>query len=211
MLQNRVNPMGELFRTEARGTMMGNRGVIHDVNQDIVRAFKHKAWITCALQFKGRSRKVMSPNRWTELFFLDEATAFAAGHRPCCECRKENFNRFKLCWLKGNPQYGFQSKVSIKEIDTIIHEERIGKDCAKITYEDLVQGLPDGTFVLLDGDPFLLVKNFIYLWSPSGYAAGIPAPGTGVMKILTPRSIVNAFRAGYNPTVRFGVVFDVHS
>src|SRR5450432_2352002 len=105
MLQNRVDPYGEIIRTEARGSLMGNRGVIHDANQKIVRAFKHKAWIACALQFQGRRRAVMSPNRWTELFFLDETTAFAAGHRPCSECRKENFKKFKQCWIIGNPQY----------------------------------------------------------------------------------------------------------
>jgi len=116
MLQNRVDPKGEIIKTEARGTLMGNRGVIHDAQRNIVRRYKHKAWITCSLHFKERHRIVMSPNRWTELFFLDEATAFAAGHRPCCECRKENFKLFKLCWLKGNSQYGFTAKVSMKRM-----------------------------------------------------------------------------------------------
>jgi hypothetical protein len=83
MLQNRVDPFGNIIRTPARGAWMGNRGVIHDEHKTIRKAFKIKAWITCALQFKGRHREVMTPNRWTELFFLDEATAFAAGHRPC--------------------------------------------------------------------------------------------------------------------------------
>src|ERR1700730_14192737 len=101
-LQNRVDPFGRLIRTTARGAWMGNRGLIHNEYQQIVRTFRLKAWITCRLEFKGWYRKVMSPNRYTELFFLDEATAFSAGHRPCAECRREDFNRFKAAWLQGN-------------------------------------------------------------------------------------------------------------
>jgi hypothetical protein len=202
MFQNRITPTGEIIRTEARGTLMGNRGVIHDANKNIVRAFKHTAWITCALQFKERHRVIMSPNRWTELFFLDEATAFAAGHRPCWECRKENFNQFKLCWLQGNAHYGFDPKVSIKEIDNIIHDERIGKDRRKIIYQEQIKGLPDGTFILHDGEPFLFVSGFIYRWSPFGYSAAIPIAKTEMISVLTPRSIVNSFGAGYTPGFR---------
>jgi len=202
MLQNRVDPKGEIIRTKARGTFMGNRGVIHDANQNIVRAFRHKAWITCALQFKGKHREVMQPDRWTELFFLDEATAFAAGHRPCCECRREKYNQFKQCWLRGNPQYGFVPKVSIKEIDNIIHQERIDKDRKKIIYEEDVSNLPDGTFIEWEGYAFLLAGGFLYRWSPSGYARGIPSPQKGVVKVLTPRSFVNAFRVGYNAIIQ---------
>lgn len=202
MLQNRVNPKGEIINTEARGTLMGNRGVIHDVARKIVRAYKHKAWITCALQFKGRHRTVMSSNRWTELFFLDEATAFAAGHRPCCECRKEKFKQFKQCWLNGNPQYGFTSKVSIKEIDNIIHEERIDKNRGKVIHEANMREVPNGTFLVLGSDEFLLANDLIYRWSPFGYSQGIPVPQIERVKILTPRSIVNAFKAGYKTVIQ---------
>jgi hypothetical protein len=199
MLQNRVNPKGEIVKTEARGTMMGNRGVIHDVNKNIIRPYKHKAWITCVLQFKGKHRVVMLPDRWTELFFLDEATAFAAGHRPCCECRRGNFDQFKSYWIKGNPQYGFEPKVPIREIDAIIHEERIGKDRGKITYEEKVKNLPYGTFIVIADDFFLLAKDLLYKWSSFGYEPGIPFSKAEKVKVLTPRSIVNAFRAGYRP------------
>ena len=83
-LPNRVNPFGELFATPARGTLMGNRGgVIHNAAQQIVRQYRSRQWITCKLEFKGRRRKVMTPGLYTELFFLDEAVALAAGHRPC--------------------------------------------------------------------------------------------------------------------------------
>src|SRR5262245_42860885 len=120
MLQNRVDPWGNLIKTKARGAWMGNRGLIHNDRQEIVRPFKLKNWITCLLEFKGRQRKVMTPGLYTELFFLDEATAFSAGHRPCAECRRQDYVRFKLAWLKGNPKYGFDEKTSIREIDNII-------------------------------------------------------------------------------------------
>ena len=106
-MQNRVNPYGKIIETEARGAWMGNRGLLHNENKEIVRPYKLKAWITCLLQFKGRQREIMSPNRYTELFFLDEATALAAGHRPCFECRKEDYNKFKSLWIKGNPGCNF--------------------------------------------------------------------------------------------------------
>src|ERR1700760_1777025 len=105
MLQNRVDPEGNIIRTSARGSWMGNRGIIHDEQQNVLRAFKLKAWITCVLAFKGRKRPVMAPNRYTELFFLDEATAFSAGHRPCFECRRQDAGRFKSLWIKANPEY----------------------------------------------------------------------------------------------------------
>lgn len=98
-LQNRVDPFGNLIRTAVRGTMMGNRGgVLHNANREIVRGYKSKRWITCVLEFRGRHRVVMSANRYKELFFLDEAVAFAAGHRPCAECRRERYNAFKDAW-----------------------------------------------------------------------------------------------------------------
>src|SRR5882757_4708468 len=122
MLQNRVDPKGNIFKTSARGAWMGNRGVLHDGGKTILRPFRHKAWIICALQFKGRHRAIMAPNRWTELFFLDEATAFAAGHRPCFECRREDAVRFKAAWLRGNPEYGFDPKITIGKIDEVIHQ-----------------------------------------------------------------------------------------
>ncbi|HTJ10817.1 MAG TPA: hypothetical protein VL547_02270, partial [Dinghuibacter sp.] len=99
MLQNRVDPYGNIIFTPARGAWMGNRGLLHDAQQHIRRPFRLKAWIICVLQFKGRHRPVMAPGQYTELFFLDEATALSAGHRPCAECRREDFNRFKAAWI----------------------------------------------------------------------------------------------------------------
>ncbi|MDP9047521.1 MAG: hypothetical protein M3N14_05245 [Bacteroidota bacterium] len=156
MLQNRVDPKGNIIATSARGAWLGNRGQLHGRGKTILRPFKHRAWIICLLQFKGRHREVMSPNLWTELFFLDEATALAAGHRPCFECRREDASRFKAAWLKGNPQYGFGPKISIVEIDAGMHAERIAKDGSKVTFEAPAAGLPDGTFIGINGQPHLV-------------------------------------------------------
>src|SRR3984957_13022619 len=101
-LQNRVDPFGNLFRTHARGTMMGNRGgALHNSQREIIRCYKSRRWIACVLEFRGRHRTVMSERRYTELFFLDEAVALAAGHRPCAECRRERFNAFKDAWRRA--------------------------------------------------------------------------------------------------------------
>ena len=199
MLQNRVDPFGTLIKTTARGAWTGTRGVIHNEQQEIIRPFKLKAWLTCRLEFKGRKRKVMSPNMYTELFFLDEATAFAAGHRPCCECRREDFNKFKSLWLKANPRYGFEKKISIQKIDSIIHAERMDPGGTKITFEEDAHKIPGGSFVLLNGDPFLILDKKMYKWSPFGYEQPVALPILGKLVVLTPRSVVNTFRAGYMP------------
>lgn len=203
MLQNRVDPYGNIIKTKARGAWMGNRGVLHSSEQQILRAFKLKAWITCKLEFKGWKRKVMSPNRYTELFFMDEATSFAAGHRPCFECRREDYRRFKSFWLSGNPQYHFNEKTSIHEIDKILHKERIDRNKKKVTYEEDTEELPNGSFVLVGDSPYLIYEYKMYLWSPFGYEKAIDLPNEKKLIVLTPESIVNTFRAGYVPQMAF--------
>ena len=198
MLQNRVDPLGNIIRTSARGAWMGNRGLLHDEHQHVLRAYRLKAWLICVLEFKGRKRKVMSPRRYTELFFLDEATAFAAGHRPCFECRREPANFFRSCWLKGNPAYSFTEKTSIDEIDAILHRERMAADGSKQTYREDASALPDGVFVLYADKPYLVVRGRMYPWSPSGYGMPVELP-VSEFEVLTPRSTVNAFRMGYVP------------
>lgn len=195
-MRNRVDPFGSIIETKARGAWLGNRGVIHNEQQEIVRPFKLKAWITCVLQFKGRHRKIMQPNRWTELFFLDEATAFAAGHRPCCECRREDFNRFKSYWLKGNPEYGFDKKTSIKEIDAVLHAERISKGI-KLKHKEKISDLPYGTFIDRNGEAYLIRNKMIFKWTPFGYEEGMAFPNIKLVDVLTPRSVVKMLRAGY--------------
>ena len=199
MLQNRVNPLGEIIRTPARGAWMGNRGLLHNDKQQIVRPFRLLAWITCVLEFKARRRVVMSPGLYTELFFLDEATAFSAGHRPCYECRREDHLRFKNFWLLGNSGYQFNAKTKIGEIDAILHRERLGTDKSKVTFQADISDLPDGTFILCNGKPVLIKGDWLYPWSPAGYETGIERSGNMEVTVLTPASIVNTFRAGYLP------------
>jgi len=199
-LQNRVNPFGQIIQTTARGAWMGNRGLIHNEQQQIVRDFRLKAWITCKLDFKGRHREVMAPGLYTELFFLDEATAFSAGHRPCAECRREDFNRFKSAWILGNPAHGFHSKSPIREIDEILHRERMDLNGRKVTFFEKPDKLPGGSFILYQDKPFIIRHgNRAAAWKPPGYMEIIELPPGIELEVLTPRSIVNSFRAGYIP------------
>jgi len=197
MLQNRVDPFGNIIYTPARGAWTGNRGILHDDDKQIRRLFQLKAWITCTLEYKGRRREVMSPRTWTELFFLDEATAFSAGHRPCFFCRNQEAKNFKMHWIKGNPGYGFTMETSVQELDKVLHLERISKDKQKRTHEADIQLLPDSAFISLDGQPYLVKGAHLHLWTPFGYEGSIDRPGSGKAVLLTPPTIVNAFRAGY--------------
>jgi hypothetical protein len=199
MLQNRVNPLGHIIKTPEHGKWLGNRGVIHNEDKEIVRPYKVKAWIICELEFRGRHREVMTPNRWTELFFFDEATAFSAGHRPCFQCRYKAHILFKEMWLKGNPQFGYNMKTPVSEIDAIIQHERMADDKSKQTYEASLEGLPNGTFVLFDNEPHLINAGKLHRWSPAGYAQPINFPEIEKITVLTPQSIVNAFTTGYTP------------
>jgi len=199
MLQNRVNPFGQIIKTPHRGAWLGNRGVIHNAGKAIVRQFKVKAWITCVLEFRGRHREVMQPNRWTELFFLDEATAFSAGHRPCFQCRYADHQRFKRYWLAGNPEYGFDMKTAVTEIDNILQRERIAADKTKIYYSKSLELLPAGVFVSYRNNPYLVKDKQLYLWTPAGYEKPIPFPVSDKVAVLTPESFVNMFTAGYVP------------
>jgi hypothetical protein len=202
MLQNRIDPFGNIIRTPAKGAWMGNRGILHDEKKEIRHVFRSKAWITCTLEYKGRRREVMSPNTWTELFFLDEATAFSAGHRPCFFCRYQEAKNFKSHWIKGNPGYGFTDNTSVQELDNILHRERIGKDKQKRTYEEEINLLPDGSFVSIQGQPYLVKATHLHLWTPFGYERFIDRPVSGKAVLITPPTIVNAFRAGYLPQMK---------
>jgi len=187
-LQNRVDPYGVLFRSPARGTMMGNRGgALHNDAREIVRRYKSRRWIACVLEFRGRRRTVMSPNRYTELFFLDEAVAFAAGHRPCAECRRERFNAFKDAW--GSRQ------ARADDIDAVLHPYRLGKARTRAP----LLSLPDGCFVEIDGSPWLVWNDALLLWTPERYAERRGRPPALTVTLLTPPPIVDCFRRGYRP------------
>jgi hypothetical protein len=196
-LQNRVNPFGDLFRTSARGTLMGNRGgVLHNGSREIVRSFKSSRWIACLLEFKRRHRIVMSERLYTELFFLDEAVAFAAGHRPCAECRRQHFNDFRNAWRRRSrpdalPMAG--------EMDSELHPARIDSRGAKVTYQAPGESLPDGCFVQLEEDAYLVWGTWLLLWTPEGYARRDDRPRNLIVTVLTPQPIVECFRQGYRP------------
>ena len=204
-LQNRVTPFGEIVAIPERGTMMGNRGgrLHHNDRQELAaRHWASKQWITCLLEFKGRQRAVMSPNHYTELFFLDEATAFAAGHRPCAECRRPDFERFMAAWTAANSSTaGFEGRPRAGQVDTILHGERVHRDGTQVTHLAPLDQLPQGTFVKLDGAPWLVHRDGILRWTPSGYRESRPLVQGPAATVITPRPLVQAFRHGYSPAV----------
>lgn len=196
-LQNRVTPFGEIIATPERGTFTGNRGILHDEARRLTgRRWTTHAWIICLLDFKGRQRTVMSPGTWTELFFLDEATALAAGHRPCGECRRADYQRFKACWIAGN------GTATIHELDERLHRERVAPyGRAKVTFQAQIGALPDGVMIALDGAAYLVWRDALWRWSAGGYSDPQPKPVDQAAAVLTPYSTVNAIRAGYVPVV----------
>ncbi len=203
-LQNRVTPFGEIVAVPERGSLMGNRGRIHNEQRTLkTRHWDRKAWITCLLQFKGRHRQMMAPSTYTELFFLDEATAFAAGHRPCGECRRSDARRFKDLWLEVNGALLQGKPGTMANMDAILHSERIGPDGTQHRWEARLSDLPDGAMVLVD-DPrsaFLLQQGSLYLWSPAGYVESKTIPSRRTVTVLTPPSVIRVLAAGYRPVV----------
>jgi hypothetical protein len=197
-LQNRIDPFGNLIRTAARGAMMGNRGgVLHNAGREIVRRYKSKRWITCVLEFRGRHRVVMSPNRYTELFFLDEAVAFAAGHRPCAECRRERYNAFREAWRCQSKQ---SSTPFADDMDSELHRARIDK-MKKVTYQAELSSWPDGSFIQIEANAYLALGDGLLLWTPGGYARRAPRPRDSIVTVLTPEPIVGCFLHGYRPEI----------
>jgi hypothetical protein len=198
--QNRVTPLGELIATPDRGTFFGNRGLLHDAHGNIRRAWQLRRWIVCLLAFKGRKRAVMTPGRYTELFFLDEATALAAGHRPCAECRRERYDAFREAWRCGTGGPLFTAD----EIDRRLHAERVAEDGSKRVFTAGLDGLPDGVFVRQAGreeTPYLVCGGDLLAWTPGGYTARIARPAKAEVQVVTPGSIVKAIVAGYVPDV----------
>lgn len=202
-LQNRVTPFGEVVAVPQRGTLMGNRGGrIHTPEKKLTRRrWASRRWITCVLQFMGRQREVMSADRYTELFFLDEATALAAGHRPCRECRRADHDRFRGAWMRGNASLGLPPDVSVDELDRVLHAERVGPGGAKVTFTARLGDLPDGAFVARGEAALLVARGALWEWSPGGYTGRLPLGPTAKAAVLTPRSVVRAISAGYVPAL----------
>ncbi|MFO0946007.1 MAG: hypothetical protein U1D30_08680 [Planctomycetota bacterium] len=199
--RNRVTPSGEIIASEARGTLMGNRGRLHDEQGNIVRRWSSKCWIACRLEFKGRKRQIMAPDSYTELFFLDEATALAAGHRPCFECRRQDFYRFREAWRVGvaksvEPPKADAMDKRLQGERTLDHSER-----PWVAMDDL----PDGTFVLLeDAGAHMVYREHVHEWTPFGYSSRRQR-GTGTARLLTPPSMVEVLRSGYEPALHASV------
>jgi hypothetical protein len=204
--QNRVTPFGEIIATPERGTFMGNRGVLHDAEGHVERAWKVRRWLVCVLEFRGRKRRVMMPNRYTELFFLDEATALAAGHRPCAECRHARFIAFCHSWKLAHPGHGALPRPTADEIDNRLHAERVTANRSKRSFTTALDGLPDGVCVTIEAwgeQAYLVCGNWLLEWSPGGYRQRRPRPNVKGVRVLTPKSTVDAIRAGYTPAIHY--------
>lgn len=189
---NRVTPFGEIVANPARGTLMGNRGCLHDDAGQIVRRPPIKAWISCLTVWPGIRRQLMAPRQYTELFFLDEATALAAGHRPCGSCRHAALKQFKIAWAEA---LGLAASPSVSEIDARLAQER-----GKANLAPIPERLPDGAMVTVAGTgmSWLRRDGGWWLWSFEGYAPSARLP-EGSVELLTPPSIVAVLERGYCP------------
>jgi hypothetical protein len=202
--QNRVTPFGDIIATPQRGTFLGNRGVLHDAEGSIKRPWQLKRWLVCVLEFRGRKRRVMTPGRYTELFFLDEATALAAGHRPCAECRHTRFVDFCNSWGAAYPSDGGLPRPTAAEIDRRLHAERLAPDRSKRLFVAALDELPDGVFVTVEAwgkQAYLVLGDSLLAWSPGGYGEPRRRPKGENVNVLTPKSTVEAIRAVYVPEI----------
>lgn len=204
-LQNRVTPFGDITTNPARGMLLGNRGCLCDEAGKLARRrWRLRAWITCELQYKGWWRPVMQPRVWTELFFLDEATALAAGHRPCALCRRDAYNRYRHAWALAQDLAAPPKAI---EMDNVLHRERTRRDRTKVTYRAGLADLPDGAMIALPGhaDASALIQGGrLHVWSPAGYTSG-PALTDMAVDVLTPRSTVALLADGYRPELHASV------
>jgi hypothetical protein len=197
-LQNRVTPSGDIVADPHRGLFTGNRGIIHDpaTKTLLKRRWASPAWITCVCEFRGRRREVMGGRSWTELFFLDEATAFAAGHRPCFYCRRDDANAFRAAWEQGN---GVR-RVLARDIDAVLHRERLERGSKRLHALPMpLEQLPEGAMVQAGTESYLIAQGRALRWSPGGYREARNAIA-GAM-LLTPPSMLRALGAGYRPVL----------
>jgi hypothetical protein len=195
-LQNRVSPFGELIAVPVRGLFMGNRGGRFHSDAKTLTAprWVSRQWICCVLEFRGRQRDVWG-RFYTELFFLDEPTALAAGHRPCFECRRADALRFAEAWRKA---HRLRARPTAPAMDAVLHDERlVGR--AKRLHRRSIESLPDGAFVALDGDAFAVRGNALHHWTPAGYDAARNRPRRGIIDVLTPPAILDVLAAGFAP------------
>ena len=197
-LQNRVTPLGDLVADPARGLVYGNRGCLHDETGCIRRRYAGKRWIACRLEFRGWQRgALLQPGRFTELFFLDEATAFAAGHRPCALCRREDYDRFSAIWAELHP-----GQIGADAIDTQLHTERVASGTrVQLRHAAQLDELPDGAFVLQEGVPCLVLGPRLLEWTPTGYTERANRSARERVVLITPPSLVAVLHSGWQPLV----------
>jgi hypothetical protein len=189
---NRVTPLGEIVAIPLRGAWTGNRGILHD-GRRIVRSHASDLWITCALEFRGRWREQWLPHRYTHLFFHDEAVSFAAGHRPCAECRRDAYRAYQRAWAAE-----VITARSARLINATLHAERVVPGTHRRRLHELSwPTLPDGTFVLEDGQPMLVLGDALVAWTHAGYGDRRTRPMAGTATVITPPSTVTVLRAGY--------------
>jgi len=202
-LQNRVTPFGEIVAVEPHGTLMGNRGCLHDAARRVTKTSARVAWVTCQLEWNGIQRTIMAPGKYTELFFLDEATALAAGHRPCGDCRAERLVEFEQAWAAGVE--GRQGEAAlVQNIDPVMKLDRVDRKGAQRRFTARAGGLPDGVMVQLpeeEGIARLKWRGQYLKWSPVGYGSPRTVEEKTTVTVLTPACTVKVLAAGYVPEV----------
>lgn len=185
--------MGELVAEPGRGLVYGNRGCLHDGHGRIHRSHAVRRWIACRLEFRGwRRGRMMQPGRFTELFFLDEATAFAAGHRPCALCRHADYRRFGAAWGQLHPD-----QPGAEAIDLQLHAERLASGGARRLHRAVLDDLPDAAYVLWEEAPWLVLGDRLWAWSSAGYLTSVSRPAAARVTLITPPSLVEVLRAGW--------------
>ena len=197
--QNRVTPRSEIITHPGRGLLMGNRGILHDAAGHLgKRRWTSDLWITCALSFRGWHRPIMAPRTYTELFFLDEAVAFAAGHRPCAECRRADYNRFRTAWGVA----GLGNKVLAADIDACLHRARLTDPPRRQRlHQAAIASLPAGCFITLAGQDHLVTTTALHPYTPEGYGPALPRLTSAKVVVLTPAPLVAVLLAGYVPLI----------
>lgn len=194
--QNRVTPTGEIVAVPLRGGWMGNRGILHDDAGHVVRNHASNLWITCGLSFRGRRVPQWQPHHYTVLFFHDEAVSFAAGHRPCAECRRPAYDAYR----NAIADHDGSEPLSAKEINVRLHRERlVPRTRARQLHTVAWPDVPVGAFVVVEDEPHLVGNEDLVRWTTGGYAESHRRPAQGTATVLTPPTTLAAFRAGYRP------------
>lgn len=198
-LRNRVTPLGEIVAIELRGAWLGNRGILHE-GSEIRRFHASNLWITCLLRFRDRRARQWQPHHYTHLYFYDEAVSFAAGHRPCADCRRGAYNLFRSCWARGLSVDAPRAT----ELDQQLHAERVFRGThRRRLHRRSWQSIPTGAFVLLEDEPALVHNDAVLPWTTSGYAGPWRRPPDGDAQVITPPAVLAAIDAGY--PVQIGV------